>query len=146
MIKNYNQFINENTNSNMNEYVYLFTTRDGLGGRESSGENVEEAFGKLGYTNFTVVQDKTFYPLYTINIDGNPGHESTYRAKLISGIHNGYKFNSDEVKPGDLTIDVTKDDSEPIEVIEAENGALGFKSKGWFTWIPYREQKHKKVV
>lgn len=59
----------------MNQYQFTL----GTGKRSGEGKTVEEAFTKLGYTNFKVFSEGV--KKWRIEVAGNPGHESTYFAK-----------------------------------------------------------------
>jgi len=64
--------------------------------------------------------------------------------------HNGVEYCDDEVKEGDLVINIEYKKSEPMRVMKHENGTLGIdllkvNPLSWFHWTPLRK-KHKKVV
>ena len=51
----------------------------------------------------------------------------------------------DEIKEGDLAINIEGKKSEAMRVSKLENGTLGFHTNGWFAWIPLRKS-HRKVL
>jgi hypothetical protein len=115
----------------------------GNGVRTAKGKNLQSAFASLGYTGFKVNGMK-------IHIPGAPGHESNYYARIIAGVHNGHKFNDEEIKEGDLVVNTENKKAKAIPIIKAENGVLvldllAVNPRSWFGTSPLRE-KHKKVV
>lgn len=115
----------------------------GNGTRTAKGKNLQSAFSSLGYTGFKVNGMK-------IHIPGAPGHDSNYYATLIEGTHNGHNFNSDEIKEGDLVINLENKKAKPIPIIKAENGVLvldllAVNPRSWFGTSPLRN-KHKKII